>query len=83
MLAGVRATTTRVSCAGCGTVYDLSKRNEHLHRRRGTQPRCVFCRRSSVLAAAPTSAEVGWWIDTLGRAEAVELARSVFGPRAV
>ncbi len=71
-----------VVCDGCGGVYELSKRREYDHRTNGKPHRCAFCRRSSVLAAAPTSVQVGWWISTLGRAEAVELARSVFGPRA-
>ena len=60
----VRATpTVTVICADCGTEYELSRRNELEHRKRGVPHRCHDCR----FPAKPPDARLmdamrAWWL---------------------
>ena len=52
-----------VTCGGCGERFELSVRREYQHRRDGTTPRCVTCRRPAVaMTEAEREKYVAWWL---------------------
>src|SRR5688500_12135710 len=66
-----------VTCGGCGERFELSVRREYQHRRDGTEPKCLTCRRPAVaMSEAEREKYVAWWLyeSALDVDELIEIA---------